>query len=64
MKSVGQRASKLQAVKVRGQKKNSATQPGAGEAGSNQAELHFDEKIKTFKKTFTIILRMIMKFMS
>ena len=35
--SVGQRAAVLQAVKVGGQKKNSANLPYAGELGSNQA---------------------------
>ena len=35
--SVGQRAAVLQAVKVGG-KKNSADRPGAGKAGSNQAD--------------------------
>ena len=34
--SVGQRAAVLQAVKVGGQKKNSADQPSAGKAGSNR----------------------------
>ena len=37
--SVDQRAAVLQAVKVGGQKKISADQPGAGEAGSNLADL-------------------------
>ena len=36
--SVGQRAAELRAVKVEGQQKNSADQPGAGEAGSNLAD--------------------------
>jgi len=36
--SVGQRAAELQAVKVGGQKKNSAVPPSAGKAGLNQAD--------------------------
>ena len=42
---LGQRAAELRAVKVGGQKKNSADRPGAGETGSNQANwqnLFFD----------------------
>ena len=35
--SVGQRAAELPAIKVGGLKKNSASRPGAGEAGSNRA---------------------------
>ena len=36
--SVGQKAAVLQAVKVGGQKKNSADQPSAGKVGSNRAD--------------------------
>ena len=36
--SVGQSAAGIPAIKVRGLKKNSATQPGAGKSGSNRAE--------------------------
>ena len=35
--SLGQREAKLPAIKVGDLKKNSADQPGAGEAGSNRA---------------------------
>ena len=36
--SVGQGAAELRVVKVGAQKKNSADQPGAGEAGSNLSD--------------------------
>ena len=36
--SVGQGAAEIRAVKVGGQKKNSADQPGAEEAGSNRSD--------------------------
>ena len=35
---VDQRSAELPAIKVGGLKKNSADQPGAGEAGSNRAD--------------------------
>ena len=36
--SLGQRASEIQAIKVGGQKKNSADLPCAGDAGSNRSD--------------------------
>ena len=36
--SVGQRAAELRAVKLGGQTKNSADQPGAGKVGSNRID--------------------------